>query len=414
MGCEERYLVLAILMAISVQACAHRFLISYAQGDSPFSDFKLALGLNEVQFSILSGPGFSFLFVISSIFMGYFSDRTDRKKLLLICSSLFSLTTLASAYVSSFWEVLILRLALGVFTSSIDLIGVSVTSEIFPERQRNMAMAVYGFGIYIGVSLSTLSLGLSNLLGWRTTFSLFGVVGLLNSLCLLFVSFPKAEGKAKKEVKNKPGLVGFFKESIAFCLGSQIMKYLLFACTVRVCAGYLIGLYFVNYVSAAFPDQKHTFAVAQAAITACAGITSTFMGGKISTWLETEKGFTEAKAMVPAIGVLIALPFEIYAWAVSENFTVMLIMNGIGFLASECWGGPFNSIFVEVVPAERKASLMAINAFLCTVIANVWIMVFGKVLDMNETNSAAFIGKALSLFVGVFYVGSFLSFWKVG
>lgn len=89
-------------------------------------------------------------------------------------------------------------------------------------------------------------------------------------------------------------------------------------------------------------------------------------------------------------------------------------MNGIGFLASECWGGPFNSIFVEIVPPERKASLMAINSFTCTIIANVWIMVFGKVLDSNTTNSASFIGNALSLFVSFFYIASFLSFLKLG
>lgn len=127
--------------------------------------------------------------------MGYFSDQTDRKKLLLISSFLFSVTTLLSAYVSSFWEVLCLRLALGVFTSSIDLIGISVTSEIFPEAQRSMAMAVYGFGIYIGVALSTLSLALSNSIGWRTTFALFGVSGLLFSFSLLFISFPETKAK---------------------------------------------------------------------------------------------------------------------------------------------------------------------------------------------------------------------------
>ena len=191
------------------------------------------------------------------------------------------------------------------------------------------------------------------------------------------------------------------------------MKCLLLTCTMRVCAGYLIGLYFVNYVAAAFPQHKQSFAFAQAAITACTGIGSTYLGGKLSTWLEQEKSMTNAKAIVPAIGVLVALPFEIYSWSMCDNFTVMLITNGIGFLASECWGGPFNSIFVETVPGERKASLMAINSFICTVIANVWIMIFGKVLDMNES-SASFIGRALSLFVAFFYVGSFLCFMKLG
>ena len=103
--------------------------------------------------------------VISMKLQGYFTDKYNRKWLLLISCAMFSLTTLLTCYATKFWQILLLRLGLGIFESTIDLAGASLIADYFEPKNRNIALAIYGFGIYIGVSLSTAALALINYIG---------------------------------------------------------------------------------------------------------------------------------------------------------------------------------------------------------------------------------------------------------
>lgn len=54
---------------------------------------------------------------------------------------------------------------MGIFESTIDLAGASLIADYFEPKKRNIALAIYGFGIYIGVSLATAALALINYIG---------------------------------------------------------------------------------------------------------------------------------------------------------------------------------------------------------------------------------------------------------
>lgn len=129
--------------------------------------------------------------ISANLLQGYCSDKFNRKWLLLISCAMFSLMTLLTAYAHKFWHILLLRLGLGIFQSTVDLAGPSLIADYFYPKERSVSMSIYGFGLYIGVCLSTFALALINDIGWRDSFLYIGLAGIINSLLLLFVREPE-------------------------------------------------------------------------------------------------------------------------------------------------------------------------------------------------------------------------------
>ena len=79
--------------------------------------------------------------------------------------------------------------------------------------------------------------------------------------------------------------------------------------------------------------------------------------------------------------MLIAIPFEICSWVIFRNIYLILSFNAVAYLFAENWTGPIFSLIVDTMPKDLRASAIAINLFVYTVVSDVWVVVLGAVLD---------------------------------
>ncbi|HET7397051.1 MAG TPA: MFS transporter [Intrasporangium sp.] len=114
-------------------------------------------------------------------------DRYGRARAIVGMAALWSLATLASAWASSYGELLVARILVGVGEAAYGSIGLAVVFLVFrPHLRSTLSGAFLGggaFGSVIGVALGGV---IAVRFGWRPAFVVMGVIGLVLALVYAF------------------------------------------------------------------------------------------------------------------------------------------------------------------------------------------------------------------------------------
>ncbi|MCB1494034.1 MAG: DHA2 family efflux MFS transporter permease subunit [Rhodobiaceae bacterium] len=116
---------------------------------------------------------------------GILAKRYGRKRVIFLSVTGFVITSALCGQAGTLSEMVIFRLAQGVFGASIIPVSQSVMIDAFPPKARGRAMAIWGIGIMLGPILGpTLGGYISEHLSWRWVFYINLPVGLLNLLLI--------------------------------------------------------------------------------------------------------------------------------------------------------------------------------------------------------------------------------------
>jgi MFS family permease len=148
--------------------------------------------LSDTQIGLLSGLGFAVFFVLFGFPLARLADRFNRRNLVAIAQSLFSLFTALSGVAQNFISLLLMRVGVAVGEAGAAPPALSILSDMFPIHQRGRVMAVYTAFAYGGFLCGFLFGGLiAQAFGWRVAFVVAGIPGLIISLLVvLFVREP--------------------------------------------------------------------------------------------------------------------------------------------------------------------------------------------------------------------------------
>lgn len=160
-------------------------------------DIKRTLDLTDTQLGYLYGTAFALFYALFGIPLGRLADSWYRGRLMAIGLALWSAMTAASGLVTSFTQLAIFRVGVGVGEAAASPAAFSMLADLFPKKSRALAMSVYSAGLYLGMGLS-LPIGgwLSSawdrayasggapfdLVGWQAAFLAIGLPGLLIAL----------------------------------------------------------------------------------------------------------------------------------------------------------------------------------------------------------------------------------------
>ena len=84
---------------------------------------------------------------------GYLGDRYNRKFLLAIGISFWSLSTLIGSFMTNFWMFLAFRALVGVGEASYSVVAPAIISDLFSKDSRSSALALFYFAIPVGTGL---------------------------------------------------------------------------------------------------------------------------------------------------------------------------------------------------------------------------------------------------------------------
>jgi MFS family permease len=168
-----------------------------------FPGIRAELGLSDTELGIIGGLAFSLIYAVTGFGFGIAADRYIRVYVIAFGLTVWSLAPAAGAFVTDFTTLFWARFFTGIGEASLFPCAISLIGERFPSERRGRALGIFGAAAAIGAGLGV-GLGgrLSELLGWRQVFLIYGAAGLL--LLPLVLSVPEARRAATAERREPP------------------------------------------------------------------------------------------------------------------------------------------------------------------------------------------------------------------
>ena len=285
---------------------------------------------------------------------GWLGDRFSRKPLIICGAVLWSLATLATAWVHDYWTLYIRHALVGVGEATFGIFAPAVLADFYPERDRNRILSIFYTAIPVGAALGYLAGGqLGSLWGWRQPFFLCAFPGLAIAALYGWLGREPVRGSSDHlGITRQRATVGGLLTNPAFLTATFGLAALTFA---------------MGGISTWVPTFLHRFAglsVGMAsqtvsAITVVDGIAGTLVGGMIAQrWLRTDH---RALYLLSFWSVALTLPcgalvfFGPPKWAIPALFVAEFFL----FLNT----GPLNAAIVNSVSAPVRATAVSFNLF---------------------------------------------------
>jgi predicted MFS family arabinose efflux permease len=185
---SARWYVLFVLSLAYAVNIADRFVVN-----SLIEPIKKEFQLSDLGIGMLTGTAIALFYLFASVPIARLGDEVNRKRLIVLALSAWSLCTFFCGLSRSFWQFFVSRVGVGVGEAGATPISQSLLSDEFPADARSVAFTLFTMGAALGAALGA-SLGgrLNDNYGWRVALMAFGALGLpLAGLIAVTVKEPK-------------------------------------------------------------------------------------------------------------------------------------------------------------------------------------------------------------------------------
>jgi MFS family permease len=301
---DAPWLALTLLTAIATVGFIDRIVMNVLA-----VPVKAEFGLSDTQIGLLTGLAFAVLNVTLGIAVARYAERGRRIPLIAIGTALWSLATVACAFVANFAQLLLARVGVGVGEAVGLPANQSVIADYFPPERRATAMSVLLLAPPIGAFLGSAGgAWIGQEYGWRDAFLVVTIPGLVLALLAWALIAEPPRGRYDREGSAE---VPAFGDVVKRLLGLASSRHLLAGSTLASMVGF--GL---NSFMAFLLVRKFEMSLAQAGLFAgllasLPGAISVVLGGRLADWFGERR--PAAYALVPGLCLLVAAPRYIFA-----------------------------------------------------------------------------------------------------
>ena len=387
------WIVVALLWVVAVLNYLDRLMLTTMR-----DPIKASIEMTDAQFGLLTSI-FLWVYGVLSPFGGYLADRFNRRTVIMVSLFVWSAVTWWTGHVHSFGELLAARALMGVSEACYIPAALALIADYHRGSTRSLATGLHMSGLYAGAALGGLGGKVAELHGWRVGFTLFGVVGVVYALILIFSlkDSPRPVGNQSEE-KNAP-------IDIAAILGelfSQPGFWLLIALNCMVgSANWSINGWLPTYLKEHFKLGLGEAGLSATGYIQVASFVGVLIGG---AWADRwSRKNVRGRALVPAIGYLLAGPFLLLS-ALTNEFSVAIA----GLLVFGLGRGFFDAnhmpILRQVIDERYSATGYGFMNFVSCAAGGIMTYVGGALKDAHVDISKIFQASAL----GLFFVGLIL------
>ena len=115
---------------------------------------KLDLSLSDTQIGLVQGLAFGLFYAAMGLPLGWLADRTSRRGLIAVGAALWCAATAVCGLASSFAQLFVARIAVGVGEAALSPAAMSIISDSFPKERRGVPIGVYAAAAAAGAGLA--------------------------------------------------------------------------------------------------------------------------------------------------------------------------------------------------------------------------------------------------------------------
>jgi MFS family permease len=204
---RRAWLAVAVLLVAYTCSFVDRTLLSLL-----VEPIKADLGLSDTEIGLLHGVAFAIFYTLLGLPIAMLADRFDRRTIIAVAISFWSLMTAACGFANSFAQLFLARIGVAAGEAGLSPPAYSLIADSFPPAKLGRAMSVYTSGVYIGAGLAFI-IGGSVIAAvrdsraltfggfgpfepWQLAFVVVGLPGLLIAALVLAIREPARRGKA--------------------------------------------------------------------------------------------------------------------------------------------------------------------------------------------------------------------------
>ncbi|MCE2391566.1 MAG: MFS transporter [Proteobacteria bacterium] len=310
---------------------------------------KLEFGVSDLAMGLLTGTAFAIFHALVGVPISRWADRGNRRSIIALGLFAWSALTVATGFAARFWQIFAARVGVGVGEAVGSGPAQSLLSDYFPPERRGLALSVHGSGGTLG-ALAGFALGglLGELYGWRMTFVIFGLPGLL----LAGVMWATVREPARDPGEPLDPL----PEVARYLFGLPAFRQIAFAAALNAFASYALLSW-----NGSFLIRVHQLDLARAGLILGAGTALPTVLGMWAAGLVADRlGRRDARwyQWLPAAASLLCAPFFAF-YLLLPNLWVATAMLVVASALNTVWLGLGNAMIQGLARPRMRAVAFA-------------------------------------------------------
>lgn len=323
------------------------------------SDFALTDG----QVGAIGGLAYGLAFCLFVLPVGWLADKTNRRNLLAGLIAVWSGFTLLAGFATSFGEFLLARLGVGAAEAGGGPTSMSLVSDVFPAKERSVAIGFLYLGLALGQGTIFLVGGyFAAQYGWRAAYWIAGIPGLV--LAMVILAYLQ---ETKRGCADAPGTTS---QHAARPVSGHVFHHmarspelilLTLAATCCSIASSISWMWMPALLTRSHGlDVASTGLVLSIATGICSGLGS-LAAGPFASWIVRDRSISRLGFAAGTVALL-ATPLGLIA-ILSPSLTLAIAcIFGLGFMLG-AWLPPAFGFALAVAPAHLRAGTMSAIQF---------------------------------------------------
>ncbi|MEJ0007199.1 MAG: MFS transporter [Steroidobacteraceae bacterium] len=314
---------------------------------------KLDLKFTDSQMGLLQGLPFAIFYTLMGLPLARLAEHRSRTRIIAACVGLFGVMATLCSTAQGFGRLLLFRIGVGIGDGGFGPPVASLIGDHYPMTRRASAMAIIWLGAPLGVVTGSVLGGwLAQHYGWRTTFVVIGLAGVLVSLLVLFTLREPPRGAfdaAQPAGSTPPPVLTVFR----FLLAKPAMRQTLIAGALAGTSMNAIGQFLNPFLARNFllgPAEVGRLLGLIAGVSMASGL---LLGGFGVDWA----GRFDKRWAVwgPALGLVLATPLFILGFTRGSLHTTVIVLI-CAHVSMFVFYSPTLAIAQNMVGANMRAS----------------------------------------------------------
>ena len=345
--------ILGILTLVFLTSYIDRYLVSIL-----IQPLRRDLQLSDTQIGLIAGLVFAVAYGGFSLPIARLADMRGRRGVIVVSLAIWSAMTALAGAVTSFWQLACVRFGLGAGESGCGPASQAIITDLFPEKRRNFAMAVFGSAGSMGMVLAFAVGGyLESKFGWRWTFVIAGMfsffIALLVRITVPEAGSPQATPRPAQPLEMHGSRVAFVK-TLTDLWSNPLFRHMPFVYATVSLLMFAQTQWLPAFLERSFGVPRAELGLKLALVLGPSMFAGTIIGGFIADQL-VRRTLLGPLQLIAACLVMALLPeFYLYRSVTAEHVYIFSAISG--FLVSVPAGPAFSFVQSNVARSERATA----------------------------------------------------------
>jgi MFS family permease len=329
-------------------------------------EIKLEFRLTDTQLGLLTGIAFTLFYSLMGIPIARWADRGNRVTIIVTTTVIWSLAVALCGAARGFVQLMAIRVAVASGEAGCIPAAQSLIADYFSRSDRPRATAHYMLGAPIALIVGYFATGWLNVFfGWRMTFVIIGLPGLLLSVvawlaireprCAVGLSAPGEAGAGAAPLETP---YASFPTVCKTLWRNRSFRNLLFGYSVWYFFGYGLLQWTPTFFIRSYGLTTGEIGTWLAVVYGAGGLAGVYVGGQLASRYAAQNESLQLRAC--GVAFILFSVFNACAY-VAKDYRVGFILLGVGALGGNMVQGPILATIQSLVKPSMRAMSVALT-----------------------------------------------------